>query len=152
MRALGITVAWGAWRDYDPSRGVPLSAFIYLRVMAGALTRYRQEWCYASHCLNQTDGEEHERMSTMGYSSYPHAVRELLHCALARLPDSGQRLVEQLFWQGDTETEVARHLGISHQAVSKRKRVLLRDLRECFDVNKKNKFGVVAKSGGRRSF
>lgn len=138
MRALGVTAAWEAWRDYDPSRGVPLSAFIYLRVVAGALTRYRQEWGYALHCLRPADGEKREHVSTTGDSSCHPMGLELLRCALAQLSDSGQRLVEQLFWQGDTETEVARRLGISHQAVSKRKRVLLRDLRECLGVDGEN--------------
>src|SRR5258707_2192007 len=44
LRAVALAAAWQAGQDHDPSRGVPLGGFVYFRVQAQALTRYRQEW------------------------------------------------------------------------------------------------------------
>ena len=49
IRAHSICTVCQAQSDYDPSRGVPLWAFVYQRVITRALTRYRQEWAYAYH-------------------------------------------------------------------------------------------------------
>src|SRR5262245_41005670 len=51
-----------------------------------------------------------------------------LHEALAGLPLASQELIEQLFWQERREAELANELGISHQAVNKRKQAILRHL------------------------
>jgi DNA-directed RNA polymerase specialized sigma24 family protein len=53
------------------------------------------------------------------------------------LPDSDRQLIERLFWQGFTETEIAGGLGISQQAVSKRKRRILTALRRILDRKEK---------------
>lgn len=47
MRAEAACAAWQAVCDYDPSLGVPFSAFARQRVLTITLTRYRQEWTYA---------------------------------------------------------------------------------------------------------
>jgi hypothetical protein len=36
--------------DYDEERGVPVRAYIYVRAVAAAWTRFRQEWSYYLHC------------------------------------------------------------------------------------------------------
>ena len=41
------------------------------------------------------------------------------------LSEADRRLIEHLFWEGWTEAKVAGRLGISQQAVSKRKRKIL---------------------------
>jgi RNA polymerase sigma factor (sigma-70 family) len=125
MRAHSVAAAWHAVCDYDPSRNVPLPAFIYRRVIADSLTRYRQEWSYALHSVCQADEEKFERGSIADDSLRPPAVRELLRYALMRLTEPQRQLIGQLFWAGYTEAEVAQSLGISHQAVSKRKRAVL---------------------------
>lgn len=47
IEAVQAIAAWQASRAYDPSRGINYAAFVYQKVMACALTRYRQEWTYA---------------------------------------------------------------------------------------------------------
>ena len=47
MKAEAIAAAWEAEHDFDPTRGVPLPAFVHQRVLARALTRHRREWAYA---------------------------------------------------------------------------------------------------------
>jgi RNA polymerase sigma factor (sigma-70 family) len=127
MRAHTATAVWQAVCDYDASYGVPLPAFIYLRVLASARTRFRQEWGYAARCSPQAEGEE--RATVTRDSAYPPTVSELLPHALAELSEPARRLMEQLFWAGDTEAEIGQRLGVSHQAVSKRKKLVLQDLR-----------------------
>src|SRR4029450_9456417 len=41
-RAYIVSAAWQAVCDYDSSRNVPLPAFVYRRVIADSLTRYRR--------------------------------------------------------------------------------------------------------------
>ena len=53
---------------------------------------------------------------------------------LLREPD--RRLIEQLYWERCTECEVAERLGISHQAVSRRKRTILDWLRDRIGMSK----------------
>jgi DNA-directed RNA polymerase specialized sigma24 family protein len=127
MQGQGAAALWQAKRDYDPTRGVPLSAFERSRVLAVARTRYRQEWRYALHCLGGaaeqlTDSEVEEL-------SYVPPVTELLEEALAQLSESDRWLIEQLFWGGCSEGAAAGWLGISQQAVSKRRGAVLKKLR-----------------------
>jgi RNA polymerase sigma factor (sigma-70 family) len=125
MRAHIESAAWHAVCDYDPSRNVPLPAFVYRRVIASSLTRYRQEWSYTLHSVCQADEEKLERASIAHDSLYSPGGSELLRYALVRLTEPQRQLIRRLFWDGYTETEVAQSLGISHQAVSRRKRAVL---------------------------
>jgi DNA-directed RNA polymerase specialized sigma subunit len=54
---------------------------------------------------------------------------DLLQCALLELPFTDQWLIRQLFWNSVSEDKVARNLKITQQAVSKRKRKIIRKLR-----------------------
>ena len=51
-----------------------------------------------------------------------------LQCALLELPFADQWLIRQLFWNSVSEDKVARNLKITQQAVSKRKRKIIRKL------------------------
>ena len=51
---------------------------------------------------------------------------------MSRLVDDDRRLLERLYWEGSTEVEVAGSMGISQQAVSKRKLKILAELRRRF--------------------
>jgi RNA polymerase sigma factor (sigma-70 family) len=138
MKAQGIAAAWQAVYDFDPERGVPLGAFVHQRVMTSALTRHRQEWAYAMRCGSQAN--EKGQGSRTGDSLYSPAVYELLRDALARLSAPDRWLIVRLFWEGRTEAEIAAALGISHQAVSKRKRAVLQELRVWLETSKLLRF------------
>lgn len=116
--------------DYDFERGVPRSAFLYQRALTCAWTRYRQEWAYALRFVqeNGTGGDEAATPRT----SLPKVCPpdDSLRCALLELPFADQRLVRQLFWNSVSEDKVARNLKITQQAVSKRKRKIIRKLRQ----------------------
>ena len=56
-------------------------------------------------------------------------LSESVRTALAALSPQDHWLIEQLFWDGHTEAEVARQLHISQPAVNKRKHTILKKLR-----------------------
>ena len=58
--------------------------------------------------------------------------------SLSHLPDDDRELLEHLFWDGQTESEIASGLGITQQAVNKRKHKLLSEVlrRSSWDGNR----------------
>ena len=140
MKAHVASAAWEAERDYDSSRGVPLSAFMYARVMASARTQYRREWRYALRCVSgirEAGQTEESKHGVRGVRITP----EWLPITIALLPDVDRWLIQQLFWLGLTQAEVARQMGVSQPAVSKRKRAIIRKLLLSLDSKKKRRNG-----------
>ncbi|MBX6315683.1 MAG: sigma-70 family RNA polymerase sigma factor [Isosphaeraceae bacterium] len=135
-RAEGIAAAWQALRDHDPTRGIPLGAFVYRRIWAGVRTRYRQEWAYGLHRNAGAAAEACE--DGTGSPLSITRIREALPELLARLAEPDRRLIEHLFWDGWTEAEVAYELGLGQSAVSKRKRSILIELRRLASFFAKN--------------
>jgi DNA-directed RNA polymerase specialized sigma24 family protein len=128
LKALSLAAAWHALGDFDPTYGVPLDVFLRERILASALTRYRQEWTYSVRCTEEVQNE--------GMYCSPGCDRpahESFVEALARLATTDRWLIEQIFWHGKSEAEVSKHLGISQQAVNKRKKSVLRALRQNFE-------------------
>jgi RNA polymerase sigma factor (sigma-70 family) len=109
-----------ATNDFDVSRGIPFGAFLHRRIMHTALARYRREWTYAIHQISEVAVDEYEAVKGAEYPSR-EAISSLLRDAVARLPTSDASLIEGLFWEGKSEAHVAETLGISQQAVNKRK-------------------------------
>lgn len=131
MQSNSAAALWQAKCDYDPSRGVPLCAFERLRVIASAWTRYRQEWSYALHCPPQDGRAEPEPLPRDAPVLAPaiDPVRE----ALRQVSEADRWLLEQLFWAELSESAIAQKLGVSQQAVSKRRSVVLGKLRDLLE-------------------
>jgi RNA polymerase sigma factor (sigma-70 family) len=127
--AVAIWSAWQAKQEFDPAHGVPLAEFVSSRIKARALTRYRQEWRFALSNVptdaeiikTLIDADPTTRSSRTAYESLDRALQQL------RGPE--RWLLNQIFWQHRTETEIAGELRISQPAVSKRKRAALLHLR-----------------------
>ena len=125
-----LVAACHSLRIFDPTRGPSLASFVYHQILAAALARYRQEWIYARrNGLSAT---------TVEHAAEPNAVEDRFAAEqeekrllglLTDLPESDRRLIHWLFYDGRSETDVASGLGISQQAVSKRKLKILRSLR-----------------------
>jgi RNA polymerase sigma factor (sigma-70 family) len=115
-----------AARDFDPSTGVPLQIFVAKRVLGRALTRYRKEWSYALFRSEPCSRTTHRRLAD---SQDQAASSEEVQVALSTLQPGDRRLIERLFWNEETEAQVAQSLGISQQAVSKRKISILRRMK-----------------------
>jgi RNA polymerase sigma factor (sigma-70 family) len=128
--AESIAAACHALRIFDPSRGPEIGTFVYHQMLASALARYRREWTYAIR-YGVSGGEDAGVTETEDRFAMKQE-EEKLKQILTNLPDSDRSLIKYLFWEGRTETEVANGLGISQQAVSKRKHKILSELRETF--------------------
>jgi DNA-directed RNA polymerase specialized sigma subunit len=131
MRAEAACAACQAVCDYDPSLGVPFSAFAHQRVLTGTLTRCRQEWAYALRLAREHDPESSDRK--LLDSTAAEVFNDWPASALARLSKSDRWLVGQLFLRDRTEADIATQIGITQQAISKRKRAIVMQLRRYID-------------------
>jgi DNA-directed RNA polymerase specialized sigma24 family protein len=129
MRAEAACAAWQARRDYDPTLGVPFSAFVHQRVLTNTLTRYRHEWVYALRSAQEYDPEGFDSR-LFDYTASAVLDDDWPRYALARLTKSEIWLIGQLFLKDRTEAEIATQIGITQQAVNKRKSMILLRLRE----------------------
>jgi len=125
-----VLAALQAYKDFDASRGVPWEAFLRQRVLHTALARYRREWTYSLRISGESQSDLHVGPKRPRSSEL---TRKKLLSAVQRLPIRDVTLIESLFWGSKTESEMARRLGISQQAVNKRKRTILRQLERVLD-------------------
>jgi DNA-directed RNA polymerase specialized sigma24 family protein len=141
MRAIAIGEAWQAGTEFDDLRGVPLGAFVHSRILGRVLARYRQEWSYGLHCPGQgpEPGDDGDSEGWSETSRIPAPPPDLRHQELwemvSLLESRHRRLVIQLFSEGRTEAEIARQLGLSQRAISKRKQAALDALRRCLKAS-----------------
>jgi len=168
--AIEAASACQAELEFDPKHQIPFGAFVYHRVMARCLTRYRQEWTYALRFSSDSaagpvsgasvdDGSEKVCESAPGEPAVQDPESsinstfsyEVLYSALASLDDSDRRLIEQLYWEDQTEAKVAQQLAITQQAVSKRKRAVLVRLKMRLSASDKDSDWLVVKRNGRRN-
>ncbi len=133
MAAEAVVAALQAARDFDPSRGIPREAFLYQRVMHSALARYRREWSYALRRGFIAALDEWGMVEGAAPPAH-EAIHKLLQDALERLPHADAWLIESLFWEGRTEAGLGEVLGITQQAVSKRKKGIFKKLRQLVDT------------------
>ena len=125
MRAEGAAAALSALRQFRPELNVPLKVYLRMRIMGQVLVRYRKEWTYA---LRQGSLE-------WGLVRLPAGGDErLLACedvaeALGHLSAQDRRLIERIYWFNETEAEIGRTMGLTQQAVNKRKQSIIRTLR-----------------------
>jgi Sigma-70, region 4 len=121
--------------DYDEARGVPLRAHMYMRGVAGAWTRYRQEWSYYLHSVTES-GAAVEPIAMPFDRAHSHeTIQYFLGGALSQLSVEDQLLIEQLFWNGTRQQCVATMLKLSQQEVSRRKARALGHLRRLLNGN-----------------
>jgi RNA polymerase sigma factor (sigma-70 family) len=130
VRAILQSAATSARFDYDKERAVPLRAHIYIRAVAAAWSRYRQEWSYYLHSATESGAGVEPIAMPFDRSHADETIRYSLRQALSHLPVEDQLLIEQLFWNGTRQDRLAVMLGVSQQAVSRRKVRVLQLLRQ----------------------
>lgn len=62
-----------------------------------------------------------------------NADKKNLNNAISKLKLHQQQLVKKIFYQGLSETEVAREMGVSQQAISKQLKVIYKNLKNFLD-------------------
>jgi DNA-directed RNA polymerase specialized sigma24 family protein len=133
VRAILQSAATSARFDYDKERAVPLPAHIYMRAVAAAWSRYRQEWSYYLHSAAKSGAGVEPIAMPFDRSHADETVRYFLGQALSHLPVEDQLLIEQLFWNGTRQDRLAMMLGVSQQEVSRRKVRVLQLLRQALN-------------------
>jgi RNA polymerase sigma factor (sigma-70 family) len=137
LMAVGTAAAWQAVCEFDPERGVPLAGFGYCRLMTSCLARYRKEWRYALHiCAIDSREDQSTRFKHPGLTTSSVAKVNGTRCssddlrgAMRALLPAQRQLIEQLFWEERTETEVADAMSMNQSTVNRRKRAILQGLR-----------------------
>jgi DNA-directed RNA polymerase specialized sigma24 family protein len=137
LAAVATAAAWQAVCDFDPARGVPLAVFGYCRIISRCLTCYRKEWRYALHLVasdpyeKETTTSKHPglRASSAAKVNGTERSNEDLRGIIRALPAEQRRLIEQLFWEERTETEVADAMSTNQSTINRRKRAILHGLR-----------------------
>jgi DNA-directed RNA polymerase specialized sigma24 family protein len=125
-RAQGALAACEAIRAFEPARLVPLDAFLYRRVVESVWTRYRQECRFGRRC--RLDASLSDYTATEPGRPDPELLDRLAE-VLQTLDEGERRLIRQIFWDARSEDDLARELGLTRQAVNKRKQKVLRRLR-----------------------
>lgn len=140
--AEATVAALQAKRDFDPGRGVPWGVYLRRRVTNSALARYRREWSYA---IRRVSGAALDDCPTARGDGLPSAesIAGLLQEALKRLPGRDAWIITELFWEAKSEANLSEYLGISQQAVNKRKRSIFKTLHRLIDDLAENlEFGL----------
>src|SRR5205809_6892551 len=135
--AVGTAAAWQAVCEFDSELGVSLAGFGYCRMMTRCLARYRKEWRYALHlvasdsCEKETTTFKHAgwAASSAANGNGAHHSNDDLRGAVGALLPEQRRLIEQLFWEERTETELANTMNINQSTINRRKKAILNGLR-----------------------
>jgi RNA polymerase sigma factor (sigma-70 family) len=137
LTAVATAAAWQAVCDFDPELGVPLACFSYCRIISRCLSCYRKEWRYATHIFasesieTETTPCQHPGLTAASAANGngAHHSNDDLRGAVGALPAKQRRLIEQLFWEKRTETELADAMGTNQSTINRRKRAILNGLR-----------------------
>jgi RNA polymerase sigma factor (sigma-70 family) len=148
LAAVATAAAWQAVCDFDPARGVPLAGFGYCRMMSCCLARYRKEWKYALHidagdCCEKETTTFRDPAPPAAKVNWTHHWSSDLCCVVGALPAEQRRLIERLFWDKHTESELANALGTTQSTINRRKLAILNRLRwKLRDPNEFQKFCI----------
>lgn len=130
------------------SKGIRSEAELQRFVMASLMRRYRDEWNYGIRWASPLtpedwDNEEQEEedmkyrhVTATQYDREKDSIwlKMVIRDALMRLPEDERYLIKRQFWDGATEMELARELGISQPAIHKRLKRTLKRLRTLLDL------------------
>ncbi|GBC98040.1 hypothetical protein HRbin17_00535 [bacterium HR17] len=140
-----LATAWAAlWEGL--SKGIRDEAELRRFIMAALMRRYRDEWNYGVRWVtpngdSSEDGDGESDLESWEYYAAIGAEDEsdtvwvalVIRQALSRLSEEERYLIERKFWDGATERELARELGISQPAVHKRLCRILERLRHLLE-------------------
>ncbi|MCS7186884.1 MAG: sigma-70 family RNA polymerase sigma factor [Armatimonadota bacterium] len=140
MRAVAMLALWSAICSYDSRSQVDMNRFVKSRVKAALLQRYREEWRFAKRCcLSQPSANELSDGETpsLPIEEIPEKIDEEVlwwrmevRNILGSLPPKDHYLLERLFIDGTTESDIAEELGISQPTVSRWKREIIQKLQQ----------------------
>lgn len=125
LDAINLAAAWLAVSVFDPARGTVLPSFVYHRMIQASLEYVRREWRFARF-LPLT--REYANANSEREPEQNVFQQELMNL-FDTLKPKDKYIINSLYWEEQAEDEIAKTLGISQQAVSKRKLRILQKLR-----------------------
>jgi DNA-directed RNA polymerase specialized sigma subunit len=130
-RAEAALIALDAARDYDAGRGVSWESFLQSRLMAGLLTRLRREW-KSTRFLTDARSPDFLDVRTRIERDFTDDEVGVLYAGIVRLSPVDRQVLQGLYWDGMTESDLALTLGRSQQAISKRRKTIIIRLKRMF--------------------
>ncbi len=142
----GRVAAVEAMEIFDESYQVPLELFVRQRIWNALKTLWRAEQERGAKVvsLEELGAHEEEGGDKGDWQEWfvepgreQEIDRSLVREAVQRLPERERRVIERLFWDGETLEGIAKELGVSIVRVHKLKRKALRLLREMLEPSEK---------------
>jgi len=110
LRQVGDIAAWRAEATFDPSRGVPLSAWTALAAKRAVLDHVRA-W---NHSRSYGAGVKIVTLfAAQNAAVWPCNCEPRIERAVNALTPRQQEIIRLVFWCGYTKSEAARELGLS---------------------------------------
>ena len=131
-RAEAALIVLNAARDYDADRGVSWESFLRSRLMAGLLPRLRREW-KSSRFLTDTTVLDFLDVRARTRREFTDDEVGILYISIGRLSPADRQVLQRLYWDGMTESGLAVILGLSQQAISKRRKSIIVRLKNLLD-------------------
>jgi RNA polymerase sigma factor (sigma-70 family) len=133
---IATVAAWRALSEYSQPAPCAFPYFAHQRILSNVRTRYRQEFLFAfrfgerfeEHGIDFDEQANDRQQPYMEEPVEPLTYSDLSE-ALSKLSSEHHEVIEQLYWRGRTQTELAKSIGLSQRAISKRKQGALRALR-----------------------
>jgi RNA polymerase sigma factor (sigma-70 family) len=117
--------ALAAKRDFDPQRGPMLRDFVQWRMWHAVKSRYRKECAAGRRCAV---GPIEAIQPAPDDTASPSRL-QAVEAALRALPPGNREFLRLHFAEELKEAALARRLGVSQAAVSRRKRQIIEDLK-----------------------
>ena len=144
-----IAVAWAAlWEGLNS--GIRSEGKLRQFIVTALMRRYREEWNYGTRWVQKPNQQENEdngedrtgwdlwdwveaEFDIEGDEEEINFLRMVIRQALAQLSEEDRYLIERKFWDGATEREIARELGIKQPSVNRRIKKVLTKLRKILE-------------------
>jgi RNA polymerase sigma-70 factor, ECF subfamily len=124
------------WRDagrYDPGRSSP-RGWLLLLARSRALDRHRSTAARRRREDETARGEAVRAVAPLGTRRLEHGEScRRIGSALGRLPPEQRRVIELAFWEGLTQTQIAKVLGAPLGTVKSRALLAMKKLRQILD-------------------
>ncbi|MFN3421088.1 MAG: sigma-70 family RNA polymerase sigma factor, partial [Armatimonadota bacterium] len=142
LKSVAMFAAWVAVCTYNPRHHAGMEQFVKGRIKTALLQRYREEWRFAGRCRNSSnlsaarDEEDAQLLLEEISNEINNATfwwRIEVRDVLSRLPAEEHYLLERLFIDGATESEIAAELNISQPKVNRWKQKVLQKLRQMLE-------------------
>ena len=115
-----------ARHEFDPTRGIPLEAFLYRRIVDAVWTLHRQETSFGRRAKPQEVVEYDAQARPRPDPDLPESITH----ALERLSQTERRLIGRLFWDESSLEDLSAETGLRREALKTRKARAVLKLRQ----------------------